>query len=193
MLESAPSLLGPWSSFYVMAGSSAAALVGLMFVVITLTSSRDLAAKSDLETRRAGIANFSTPTVMHLAAALFVSAILVAPWPAFLLPGLSVALVGLYGSFYCLRIVYRARMLRRYQADTEDWAWYWILPLFAYVVMVAASFGLHVIPRIALFGIAGGVLLLLLVGIHNAWDIVTYITTDLDRSEGGGHDDTDAR
>ncbi|MBV9332926.1 MAG: hypothetical protein JO146_02880 [Candidatus Eremiobacteraeota bacterium] len=193
MLESTPSLLGPWSSFYVMTGPSAAALVGLMFVVITLTSSRDLSTVSDIETRRAGIANFSTPTVVHLAAALFVSAILVAPWKAFFLPALSVGLVGLYGFAYCLRIVYRARMLRRYQADTEDWTWYWILPLLAYVAMVAATIALHWIPRIALFGIGGGVLLLLLVGIHNAWDIVTYVTVDLEESAGGGHENTDAR
>jgi hypothetical protein len=193
MPESTAPLLGPWSSFYVMTGSSAAALVGLMFVVITLTSSRDLTATSDIETRRAGIANFSTPTVVHLAAALFISAIMIAPWRAFFVPGLSVALVGLYGLLYCLRIVYRARMLRRYQADTEDWTWYWILPLLAYVAMIAASIALHLIPRIALFGIGGGVLLLLLVGIHNAWDIVTYITTELDQSGGGGDKNTDAR
>lgn len=182
MPEGAASSLSAWSSFYVMAGSSAAALTGLMFVVISLTSSRDLARTRDPETRRSGTANFSTPTVVHLAAALFVSAILVAPWREFLLPGISVALVGLFGVVYCLRIVRRALGFQTYQADTEDWAWYWILPLLAYGAMVAASIGLAEFPKQALFGVGGAVLLLLLVGIHNAWDIVTYITIDMDRS-----------
>jgi len=36
MEPSAPSILAHWESFYVIVGSSAAALTGLMFVVITL-------------------------------------------------------------------------------------------------------------------------------------------------------------
>jgi len=41
MAESATAaLLGSWSSFYVMTGSAAAALTGLMFVVISLTMGR---------------------------------------------------------------------------------------------------------------------------------------------------------
>ena len=36
MLEAALSPLAPWQNFYVIIGSAAAALTGLMFVVITL-------------------------------------------------------------------------------------------------------------------------------------------------------------
>ena len=40
MIDTAPSILTPWSNFYVIAGSSAGALTGLMFVVITLIADR---------------------------------------------------------------------------------------------------------------------------------------------------------
>ncbi|NUO64089.1 MAG: hypothetical protein HOQ34_10980, partial [Gemmatimonadaceae bacterium] len=66
--------LSAWESFYVIVGSSAAALTGLQFVVMTLIT--------DLR-RRAGegeIGAFATPTVIHFGAALLVSAILPAPW-----------------------------------------------------------------------------------------------------------------
>jgi len=39
MADPASTLLAPWSNYYVITGSSAAALTGLMFVVITLVAS----------------------------------------------------------------------------------------------------------------------------------------------------------
>lgn len=47
--------LSAWSSFYVMIGSSAAALTGLMFVVISLIRQREISTSQD------GISIFSTP------------------------------------------------------------------------------------------------------------------------------------
>ncbi|MGH7728579.1 MAG: hypothetical protein ACREM2_07310 [Vulcanimicrobiaceae bacterium] len=74
MPEPATSLFAPWSSFYAMTGSSAAALTGLMFVVITLVTGEDRSRPS-LE----GISIFSTPTVLHFGSALLVSAVLNVP------------------------------------------------------------------------------------------------------------------
>ncbi|MBV8117920.1 MAG: hypothetical protein JOZ01_08060, partial [Candidatus Eremiobacteraeota bacterium] len=77
MAENASALLVPWGSFYVMTGSSAAALTGLMFVVITLVMGTQRLTQS-----RDGVSTFSTPTVVHFCSALFVSALLAAPWHA---------------------------------------------------------------------------------------------------------------
>lgn len=83
--------LGPWGNFYVMTGSSAAALIGLMFVVMTLVTGTERAR------RREGTANFLTPTVVHFAAALLISAIVEAPWRSLLYPRIVLALAGVYG------------------------------------------------------------------------------------------------
>ena len=172
MAEAAPSLLTTWSNFYVMTGSSAAALTGLMFVVITLITGR---ARTD--GLKDSIAAFSTPTVMSFAAALFVSGALIAPWHSLAHAGALVALIGLSGVGYMLRVMYRTRQLTVYTADLEDWIWYTILPLGTYGGIAASAIALAVIPALALFALAGGVALLIFIGIRNAWDVVTYIAT----------------
>jgi hypothetical protein len=170
MAETASSFLTAWSSFYTMTGSAAAALTGLMFVVISLVTGRERA-----EGTHEGISMFSTPTVMHLAAALLISAVLIAPWRSLLHAGVLTALIGLYGVAYILRVMYRTRRLSVYTADLEDWTWYTILPLLAYGAISAGAIALAAVPMQALFILAGGVVLLIFVGIRNAWDIVTYI------------------
>ena len=57
----------------------------------------------------------------------------------------------------------------------EDWIWHMMLPFIAYGVIVAAAFELRRYVVMPLFAVAGAALILLCVGIHNAWDSVTYI------------------
>ena len=170
MAETASSFLTAWASFYVMTGSSAAALTGLMFVVISLVTGKERA-----EGTHDGIATFSTPTVMHFAAALLVSAVLIAPWRSLVHAAVVAALIGLYGVVYILRVMYRTRRLTVYTADFEDWTWYTILPFVAYGAISAGAIALAAVPVQALFILAGGVVLLIFIGIRNAWDIVTYL------------------
>jgi len=155
MAEAASPLLAEWSSFYVMTGSSAAALTGLMFVVTTL-----LTRTERPEDTYAGITAFSTPTVMHFAAAFMVSAVLS---------------IGLAGVAYVLRVMHRTRRLTIYTADVEDWAWYTMLPFVAYGAISASATDLGADPVRALFILAAGVVLLIFIGIRNAWDVVTYL------------------
>jgi hypothetical protein len=77
-----PALAG-WENFYVIVGSSAGALIGLQFVVITLVA--EIPIIRDVE--RAGSA-FSTPTVVHFGTALLLSAIVSAPWRGIAVPAI---------------------------------------------------------------------------------------------------------
>lgn len=161
-----------WSSFYIMVGSSAAALTGLMFVVITLVTGREATSRED---GMDGISTFSTPTVLHFGAALLICALLVAPWHSLLYADVFVALVGLYGLAYVLRVAYRTKRLRMYRADLEDWVWYTVLPFVAYGSIFGGALVLQLSAAKALFAIAGGVVLLVFIGIRNAWDVVTFL------------------
>jgi hypothetical protein len=58
----------------------------------------------------------------------------------------------------------------------EDWIWHTILPLIAYVTLLVCAIWMPFNHAPALFGIAAFALLVLFVGIHNAWDSVTYMT-----------------
>jgi ABC-type transporter Mla maintaining outer membrane lipid asymmetry permease subunit MlaE len=166
--------LALWSNFYIMAGSSAAALTGLMFVVITLTAGLERRGTQD------GVSTFSTPTVVHFCAALLASAILVAPWPSSQGPALAIGIASLVGIAYSVRVIYRTWRLTTYSADLEDWAGYAILPLVAYVALLASAIALQAFAPKALFVIAAAVVLLIFLGIHNAWDTVTYLAIKRD-------------
>jgi hypothetical protein len=170
MAENASALLQPWSSYYVMTGSSAAALTGLMFVVITLVMGTERLTQS-----RDGLSTFSTPTVVHFCSALFVSALLAAPWHTLAYVAGLLALAGLGGIVYVSRIALRTRNLNTYAADVEDWSWYIVLPLLAYAATLGGGIGLFFAPRLALFALAGSALVQIFNGIHNAWDVVTFI------------------
>lgn len=170
MAETASSFLPPWSNFYVMTGSSAAALTGLMFVVITLVNRVERSQRN-----QDGIATFSTPTVMHFCAALFVSAVLNAPWRSLIQAAVLIGLAGLYGVVYILRVMHRTKSLTAYVPDLEDWTFYTMLPFIAYGAIFAGAIALPAVPVQALFALAGAVVLLIFTGIRNAWDIVTYI------------------
>lgn len=170
-MEGTPStLLANWSNFYVTMGSSAAALTGLMFVVITLVNRGERSQGSS-----DGIATFSTPTVLHFCAALFFSAVLNAPWHLLLDPAFIIGLTALYGVVYVLRVMRRTKRLTGYTPDTEDWMWYTIVPLVAYSIILAGAVILPIASVRALFVLAGGVVLLIFLGIRNSWDVVTFI------------------
>jgi hypothetical protein len=62
-----------------------------------------------------------------------------------------------------------------YQTVFEDWLFHAILPLAAYGAVLIAAIGLRRASTLSLFAIGAAAVLLLFVGVHNAWDTVTYI------------------
>lgn len=165
--------LDRWQNFYVIVGSSAGALTGLQFVVITLSAQRQ-AAHSHLDIRA-----FGSPTVVHFCVSLLISAIMTAPWPGMSGLAYSLAACGVGGVLYVVMISRHARQAI-YKPDTEDWAWYIVIPLIAYAALAGSALSLVKYP-VALFMIAATTLLLLFIGIHNAWDAVTYIAVQHSR------------
>jgi hypothetical protein len=175
--ETGMSLLPAWQNFYVIIGSAAAALTGLMFVVITLISGAGQRRSSE------SVGAFGTPTVVHFCLALLVAAILSAPWQALWNADLLLGLCGLGGVIYVIIVLRRARRQTEYQPVLEDWLWYTVLPLVSYTALVVAAIVLPGHPAPALFIIAAATVLLLFIGIHNAWDNVTYIALELSQRE----------
>ena len=182
MHEAAVSPLPTWQNFYVIMGSSAGALTGLMFVVITLIAGARVRRSSGT------IAAFGTPTVVHFCAALLVAAILSAPWQALWNAGLLLGLSGLGGVTYVVIVVRRARRQKDYQPVLEDWLWHTVFPLISYIALVVAAIVLLGNPALALFGIGAATLLLLFTGIHNAWDTVTYLAIERSQPENKSQD-----
>jgi hypothetical protein len=179
MQEVVLSPLATWQSFYVLIGTAAATLMGLMFVVITLIAG----VRGRVSSRGEAFATFNTPNVIHFGAALLVAAILSAPWQAVWPAGLLLGLCGLAGVTYVLIVVRRVRRQTDYQPVKEDWLFHTVLPLVSYTALVVAAMLLLANPAQALFVIAAATVLLLFVGIHNAWDNVTYIVLELSQPQ----------
>ena len=177
MQEAVLSPLATWQTFYILIGSAAATLTGLMFVVATLIAGVRVQSSNEAFT------TFNTPTVVHFCLALLVAAVLSAPWQAPWQAGVPLGLCGLGGVAYVVIVVRRVRRQTGYQPVMEDWLFHTAFPLVSYTALVVAALLLPGSPAPALFVIAAATLLLLFIGIHNAWDNVTYIAIELTQPE----------
>jgi hypothetical protein len=166
--ESASALTG-WSNFYVIVGSSGGALIGLQFVVMTLIADRGHHTSAD------ALGAFGTPTVVHLAGALMIAAIMSAPWPSLYFASIAIMVCGLIGLAYGAVVIRRAHRQTTYQPVWQDWLWYTLLPCSAYTALTLTAAVLRSKTQVGLFVIAAAALGLLLIGIHNAWDTVTHL------------------
>lgn len=157
-----------WESFYVIVGSGAAALIGLQFVVVTL-----VAEKPPLRVAEAGAA-FATPTIVHFSAVLLLAALLRAPWQA--IAGIAAlwGFVGVCGMAYTVIVARRIRAQAVYKPEWDDWAFHLALPFAAYALLVLSALAAASHTHEALFGVGAAAVLLLFIGIHNAWDAIAY-------------------
>jgi hypothetical protein len=164
--------LTAWANFYVIVGSSAGALTGLQFVVMALIS------ENKMEGTMAEIRAFGTPTIVHFCSVLFASAMMSAPWGAMTSLTTALGALAIAGIAYALVVLRRTWAQSRYQPVLEDWLWHCAFPLICYVCIGIAAIVLSVNGALALFILAGVEVSLLFVGIHNAWDTVTYIVIE---------------
>ena len=165
-------LLSAWNGFYTMIGSSAAALTGLIFVVITLISDDQRGASED------GISTFSSPTVVHFGGALFTAAVMLMPFRALAPVAIILGLEGLCGLVLVTRIALRTWNLSgSYRPDMEDWMWHVILPFAAYAAFAAGALALHAARRASALRARVSCDAPDFIGIHNAWDVVTFLAT----------------
>jgi hypothetical protein len=169
--EAVPPSLAGWESFYVIVGSSAAALTGLQFVVMALVA--------DTVKRASGeqIDAFGTPSIVHFCIALLTSAGLSAPWRSLRSAAILLGVTGLAGLLYAAIVIRRARRQQGYKPVFEDWLWHAALPVVAYAALTGGAITALTHEHEALFVIGTATLLLVFIGIHNAWDTVTFLVT----------------
>jgi hypothetical protein len=180
--------LAKWSNFYVIVGSSAGALIGLQFVVLTLIANRPSHGSEE-----AGAA-FGSPTVVHFAVVLFLAALLNAPLPTVTLAAVVWGILGFGGVLYSFLVIRRMRSQTAYRPVFEDWMFHIALPLAAYAVLAACSFAAGAHPRESFFAVGAAALLLLFSGIHNAWDNIAYhVLVKLAGDHGGDHKEQRAK
>lgn len=163
-------LLADWDNFYVIIGSSAGALTGLMFVVIALGAEARTASTST--TLRA----FASPTVVHFCVVLLLAAIATVPRHTITTLRVSLLACGVGGLGYGGWVLWHARRQQSYVPVLSDWVWHTALPPVAYTAVSVGGLLLPRSPDTALEVVGAAALLLLFIGIHNAWDSAVWMT-----------------
>lgn len=162
--------LEAWTNFYVILGSSAGGLTGLTFVVIALVSEAQAVHWS-------GLRAYITPTVVHFCSVLGIAALLNIPGQTPSSLGLCLDAGALAGVGYSIgTIVHLYRNRSRYAPVAEDWIWNALLPTLCYLTLLIAGALAPWHAPLTLYATAGVSLLLLFIGIHNAWDIAVWFT-----------------
>jgi len=160
-----------WDNYFVLLGTASAGLIGLLFVVITLTSnferSRALWA--------AGI--YMTPIAVHFAAVLTISAITMVPGLTPRVVAVLVAFMALAGLAAAARTCLGILGISK-SGDPPHWSDLWgygVGPAAAYVAIVGAAVAIWLDLAWATYALAAILLILLLLGIRNAWDLITWM------------------
>jgi hypothetical protein len=160
-----------WSDYFVLLGTAAAGLIGLLFVVVTLTA--------NFERSRALWASgvYMSPVVASFALVLSASALTLVPGvtrPAF--AGL-LAIVATLGLAAALRSCLGIRKLSRSESPPH-WSDFWgygLGPALTYFALEGAAVAIWREAGWALYLLAGLLLILLLNAIRNAWDLISWM------------------
>jgi hypothetical protein len=160
--------LDAWENFYLLLGTAAATLTGLMFVIVSVRP-HVIAAHT-----ATGVRAFVTPTVVYFTTVLVVAALMTIRAVTAPMLGALLALGSLGGLCYMGSIGAHTQW-RHDKLDRLDWLWYVGLPILSYLLILRAAVGIGVRTPLGLDSVAGAVLLLLLTGIRNAWDLVLWV------------------
>ena len=175
-----------WENYFLIVGPSAAALIGLMFVVVTLTAGRD---RQQVER---GKHLYTSPIVWHLGVVLVLSGLASAPtvtprWFGAASGGLALLgiAMGIRSSVGIAQVP-----LSGEENNTFDIWWYGIVPAIAYAGLGAAAGLIFWDNPWGPSAIAAALMALLLVSIHGEWDLVTFLAPDAKTDSGGDNGET---
>jgi hypothetical protein len=162
-----------WDSFYLLVGGASGSLIGLLFIVATITR-----GAQDPDSALRGASVYLSPVVLQLAMVLVVSALAAAPGVSRPACGLVLSLCALAGLVASGRVMFHLKIGKLFRsAHWTDFWWYGVAAFTADLLLAGSAAALWLVsPQAAARGLALSVVLILLVAIRNAWDLVTWIT-----------------
>ncbi len=164
--------LAPWHAFYALLGEASATMVALLFVAASV------GAGVFSGTRPTAARVFLSASVVNFGLILALALVILAPLEHLLVLGALVIACGLFG-FGHTTLAWRGSLQDGLIAriDTEDRVWYLALPALGYLCVIASGVGLaaEAVPGCVMLAVAMAVLLI--TGVHNAWDITLWVIT----------------
>jgi hypothetical protein len=158
-----------WHDFFMLTGTAAATLIGLIFVAISF------AVNSKAERTRHDMNAYVTPSLVYFAEVFVIAGASVAPIPVGILAKLMIGLLLFNLPFGLWRLRYLSAQHKEEAIPRTVWTWQVALPAIAQLILGAGGYGLLIADERALAAVALSVTLLLLVGIRNAWMLVVWL------------------
>ncbi len=164
--------LAPWHDFYALLGASAATMIGLLFVAASVGGG------VFSQNPRGALRIFLSASVVQFASVLAGCLLVIAPLGQWGLLGSIVLACGGLGLTYSA-MAWRDTVQGGLSAkiDLEDRLWYAVAPAVGYLLEAAAGACLILRLGFACALLAGAMGTMLLVAIHNAWDITVWSVT----------------
>ena len=156
--------LHEWHEFYILLGTAGATLLALLFVAVSLGTGL-LSSKDQRGTR-----TFMSPVVIHFTSVFFLSAVCLVPSHGPVFFAILIAATAIIG--VAVSIVISVWVVRTDLTQyVPDYFAYGLLPVGAYLALLAASIMIYLGRDYALEVLAGGLLCLAIVNVRNAWDL----------------------
>jgi len=169
-------MLHGWDNFFVMAGTAAATLIGLLFVAVTVGAGF---SKSSIVH---GTRGFLTPTLIRFVGVLFLSLAVLAPWPSAWPIGIILGLDGLAGLACQIKVIVARHKVGLVLLDWHGWLPYVGVPAPGSGSLIVGAVGLLAERSFAPYAIAGATALLLFSGIYGAWDLTLWMIKNRDKT-----------
>ena len=163
--------LETWHEFYLLIGTAGVTLTGLLFVVVSL-GPRIVASQ-----QATGVRAFISPNAVYFTTALVVSAALMVPDLPAIVIGTGLCL-GAVASLGYLAYTKGHQQWRHNELPFLDWIWFVGLPIAGYVLLLLSGIGFLLHVALSMHGVAVALILLLVIGIRNAWDVVIWIAQE---------------
>lgn len=166
-----------WSEFYLLAGSAAAVLIGLVFVVVSLM--QDRSRSSVLR----GSKLYMGPVVLHMSFVLVLSAASLVPNVGdrqFAIVAWIVALWGLARGIYSIVGLFRLWTPGSTEVHWSDIWYYGFAPSLLYAAMGIVALGLWNGSAWGPDGVAAVITGLILLSIRDEYDLVTWLAPKSD-------------
>ena len=173
-------LLRAWHNFYMLAGGASASLMGLVFVAASLG-----ARFADADSVASSVRTFVSPIIIHLSAVLVIAMLVMIPIHTTASLGVYLALGGVAGLVYAgaTGVHLWQHHRGRTRVKRADWVWRVLLPAISYLMISGAAVRLLLRASSLPEGLAIAVIVLLLLGIRNTWDLLLWITQHRLRAE----------
>jgi len=168
-------MLSSWHEFYELLGTASAALIALLFVAVSISTS---VLTQDAESRR-NTSTFMSPVVFHYANVLFLSLVALIPTQSFESFGLVIGVASVGSVVYS--IVIAVRLHHNPIADLADRLCYGAIPALCYASGLVVAPLLFEEKPAGLDVLAGAALLLLVINIRNAWDLMISLARRVNR------------